>query len=84
MANRAVALARVHGPTEALRALVVLPTRAALEKYYLLHAVEGELWLDAGEPAKAAVSLRRALSLATLEAERVLLTRRLAEAEARG
>ncbi len=77
--NRAVAVAKVHGPAEGVRALESLPGRAALEHYHLWHAVMGQLWLDAGEPAKAATSLRRAHALAALEPERSLLARRLAE-----
>jgi len=78
--NRAVAVARLRGPLAGLSALDTLPGRAALENHHLLHAVAGQLWLDAGEPLKAAVSLRRAHGMATLEAERVLLARRLTEA----
>ena len=79
--NRAVAVARLQGPLAGLSALENLSGRAALESYYLYHAVAGELWLESGEPAKAAASLRRAQSLATLEAERALLARRLAAVE---
>ena len=80
--NRAVAVAKLRGPAEGLRSLEALPGRASLEGYHLLHAVAGQLWLEAGEPDKAEASLRRAHALATLDAERALLTRRLEEARA--
>lgn len=79
--NRAVALAKVQGPSAGLRAIEGMTGRDALEKYHLLHAVTGQLWLDAGEAAKAAASFRRAHSLAALEAERTFLDRRIAAAE---
>ncbi len=78
--NRAVAVAKARGPREGLRLLAELPGRATLDRYALLHAVEGQLWLEAGDPARAAPALRRALSLVALDAERALLARLLAEA----
>ena len=80
--NRAVAVAKLRGPAEGLRLLAELPGRAALDKYALFHAVAGQLWLDAGEPAKAVPRLRRALALVALDAERTHLGRLLAEAGA--
>jgi RNA polymerase sigma factor (sigma-70 family) len=75
--NRAVAVAHVHGPRAGLRALDAIPERAALEHYYLLHAVSGQLCLEAGDKARAAESFRRALALAALPAERALLEKKL-------
>ncbi len=79
--NRAVAVARVHGPRAGLRALDETAGTAALEQYHLRHAVAGQLWLDAGEPVRAAGCFRQALELAALPAEREFLARRLAEAD---
>jgi RNA polymerase sigma factor (sigma-70 family) len=79
--NRAIALAQVSGPEAALRALVENPRRRTLEKYHLLHAVTGQFLLEAGRPVEAVAALRRALALATLPAERALLTRRLVAVE---
>jgi RNA polymerase sigma-70 factor (ECF subfamily) len=76
--NRTVALARVHGADHALAALDRIPGRRALESYHLFHAVHGQLLLDAGRAAAAATALRRALTLATVPAERALLAQRLA------
>ncbi len=82
--NRAVALARVHGPAAGLRAIDAMRGREALENYHLRHAVAGQLWLESGEPAKAAESFRRAHALAALGAERMFLDGRIAAAEAAG
>jgi RNA polymerase sigma-70 factor (ECF subfamily) len=80
--NRAVALAKVHGCAAGLRELATIPQRSSLEKYHLYHAVRGALLAEAGQLADAAVALRRAQALATVPAERALLARRLAAAEA--
>ncbi len=77
--NRAVAVAQVDGPRVGLAALDGIKDRKALEHYHLFHAVVGQLWLDAGETAKATAGFRRALELAALPAERALLEKRLAQ-----
>lgn len=79
--NRAVAVARVHGPREGLRAIQAIEGRSALERYHLFHAIAGEFWLEAGNPEQAQACLRRALELATLPAERDLLLQKLARCE---
>ena len=80
--NRAVALAKVHGPRAGLDALAAMPGRAALENYQLLaRSWPASFWLEAGEPGKAAASLRRAHELAAVGAERALMARRLAAVE---
>jgi RNA polymerase sigma factor (sigma-70 family) len=78
--NRAVALARVHGPAAGLAALAALRGRRTLEGYHLFHAVKGQLLFDAGQRTEAAAALRQALALVRQPAERELLNRRLAEA----
>ena len=80
--NRAVALAQVRGAVAGLAAIDEIPRRRALENYYLLHAVRGQLLLDAGKRAPAIAALRRAQALATVPAERALLAQRLAAAHA--
>ena len=80
--NRAVVLARAHGLAAGLRAVEAMTGRAALENYYLLHAVAGQLWLDAGEPGRAETSFRRAHALAALDVEKEFLARRIATANA--
>jgi RNA polymerase sigma-70 factor (ECF subfamily) len=76
--NRAVALAKVRGPTAGLAALEKIPHRRALERYHLFHAVRGQLLHDTGCNSEAAAALTRALDLAPQAAERELLMRKLA------
>ena len=78
--NRAIALARVHGPRAGLRELQALECDSALENYHLFHAARAEFLRDAGRGAESQAALQRALALATLPAERELITQRLAAA----
>lgn len=80
--NRAVALARVHGPAAGLGAINAMENRRALENNHLLHAVTGQLWLDAGDAARAAACFHRAHALAVIETEKEFITRRLTAATA--
>lgn len=79
--NRTVALAKVRGPTEALRELEAMAGRQLLGDYHLYHAVAGTLWFEAGDRPRAAAAFRRAHELAPTPAERELLARRLAACE---
>lgn len=72
--NRAVAIAMADGP---LAGLAALDRLTGLDEYHLFHATRGELLARAGRPAAA--SFERALHLATNEAERRHLQRRVAE-----
>ena len=76
--NRAVALAKVHGPAEALAAIAPIEHDPKLRHYHLLLAVRGELLKDLGRHMEAAEAFRSALALAGTEPERRFLTRRLA------
>ena len=76
--NRAVAVAMVSGPEQAL---MLVESIDGLDGYHLLHATRADLLRRAGRPSDAADSYRRALELAPTEAERRLLTDRLAAAE---
>ena len=73
--NRAVAVARVHGPEAALRAIEPL----ALREYYLLLAVRGHLLLELGLCERAASCFRSALECPCSAPERRFLQRRLEE-----
>ncbi|PFG39743.1 RNA polymerase ECF family sigma subunit [Georgenia soli] len=72
--NRAVALAEVAGPAEALAVVDGLD----LDGYHLFHAVRADLLARLGRRAEAATALERAIGLTGNEAERDLLRRRLA------
>lgn len=75
--NRAVAVGMRDGPAAGLGALA--PLAAALAGHHLFYAVRAELRARAGQDPRE--DLRRALALATNEAERGLLRQRLLEAE---
>jgi RNA polymerase sigma-70 factor, ECF subfamily len=76
--NRAVALAKVRGPAEALAAIAPLERDPKLRSYHLLLAVRGQLLLDLGRRAEAAAAFRAALHCGCSEPERRFLNRKLA------
>jgi RNA polymerase sigma factor (sigma-70 family) len=73
--NRAIALERVAGPSEALAAVDELSSELA--GYHLFHASRGRLLQQLGRVSEAAHAYRTALSLTANPAERALLERRL-------
>jgi RNA polymerase sigma-70 factor (ECF subfamily) len=75
--NRAVAIARVDGPLEALAAIAPLELEPSLANYYLLPAVKGRLLMELGDHAAAAGCYRDALERPCSEPERRFLLRRL-------
>ncbi len=77
--NRAVALAKVHGPAEALAAVEKLQENPRLSNYYLLLAVRGHLLLEMERRHDAATCFRAALALRCSEPERRFLQRKLSE-----
>jgi RNA polymerase sigma factor (sigma-70 family) len=76
--NRAVAIAEWQGPEAALASLEALTPPPWLVGFYLWDSVLGELHRRAGHVAEARRHIERALAGAPTEAERALLTRRLA------
>jgi len=75
--NRAVVVARVQGPAEALEALAPVERDPRLRHYHLLLAVRAQLLQDLGRTTEAADALRAALACSCSEPERRLLQRRL-------
>ncbi len=73
--NRAVAVAMADGPDAGLELLDGLP----LERYHLFHAARADLLRRQGRPADARQAYERAQALATNDAERAFLARRLQE-----
>lgn len=80
--NRAVAVARCHGPTAGLRALDESAAHSGLASYYLLHAVRAELRRESGDLQGAAEDYRRALGLPCAAPERRFLEAQLAAIDA--
>ena len=75
--NRAVALARVRGPEAGLEAVERIPDRAALESFYLWHAVKAQFRFELGDLAGAGRAFERALELTAVKVERNFLAGRL-------
>ncbi len=75
--NRAVAIAKVGGPAEALAAIEPLESDPKLRHYHLLLAVRGQLLLELGRLTEAAGCFREALACACSEPERRFLGRKL-------
>ena len=79
--NRAVAVAKVRGPEEALAEIAALGDDPKLRDYYLLLAVRGHLLLELGRRAEAAGCFRSALACRCSAPERRFLQRKLASCE---
>jgi RNA polymerase sigma-70 factor (ECF subfamily) len=80
--NRAVAVAMVAGPGEALAIVDRLAAAGDLDGYHLLHATRADLLRRLGRRAESAGSYERALALATNPGERRFLERRVREMRA--
>lgn len=76
--NKAVALSYLEGPAAALALLDGLPTHAGLARYQPFHACRADLLARMGRVEGAAGHYRQAIALATSDAEKTFLTRRLA------
>lgn len=79
--NRAVAVARVHGPQAGMDALNGITNRSSLESYHLFHAIRGTFAAELGHLSEALTHFRMAGNLAELPAERDFITRRIHECE---
>jgi RNA polymerase sigma-70 factor (ECF subfamily) len=77
--NRAVAVAMAEGPQAGLRLVDELAASGTLRGYHLLPATRADLLRRLERHTEAAAAYREALELATTDAERRYITRRLAE-----
>jgi RNA polymerase sigma-70 factor (ECF subfamily) len=77
--NHAVAIGMAFGPEAALPLVAALETSGQLAGYHLLPATRADLLRRLGRLSEAAVAYREALSLASTDAERRFLARRLSE-----
>ncbi len=77
--NRAVAVSMAQSPEAALPLVDAIAESGRLDGYYLLHATRADLLRRCGRTDEADACLHTALTLAPTEAERRLLSRRLAE-----
>lgn len=81
--NRAVAVAKVSGPRQALSEIEFLSDDSLLKSYYLLPAVRGRLLGEVGSFDAASDAYRQALTRPCSEPERKFLQRRLDECASR-
>jgi RNA polymerase sigma-70 factor (ECF subfamily) len=79
--NRAVAVARVHGPQAGLDAIAAIEDREKLDSYYLFYAVLGELEAELNDPLAAAGYFRKSLQLAEIKSEQNFLLKRFRACE---
>jgi len=82
--NRAVAVAMARGPEAGLEIVDALEASGALGGYHLLPATRADFLRRLGRNEEAAAAYRAARSLATTDAERRYLSRRLDEVAAAG
>lgn len=81
--NRAVAVARLHGPRAGLKLVEPLRDHPALAGYYLLGATRGQWLLELDRPEEAIQAFEEALQCPCSRPELRFLRRQLAEAEGR-
>jgi RNA polymerase sigma-70 factor, ECF subfamily len=77
--NRAVAVGMAEGPETGLALVAALEASGTLAGYHLLPATKADLYRRLGLADLAAACYQEALGLASTDAERRFLTRRLAE-----
>jgi RNA polymerase sigma-70 factor (ECF subfamily) len=75
--NRAVAVAMVDGPRQALTLIDELARAGDLDNYHLLHSARADLLRRLGSSVEAAEAYARALTLVGNDSERRFLERRL-------
>jgi RNA polymerase sigma-70 factor (ECF subfamily) len=80
--NRAVAVARVHGPQAGQDALDAIEDRCKLDSNHLFHVIRGTFAAELGHHPAALLLFRRAEALAALPAERAFIARRISECAA--
>jgi len=77
--NRAVAVGMAEGPAAALPLVEALHEEPAMQRYHLLHAVQGDLLAKLGRMAEARQSFELAATLTTNEQEQALMRQRARE-----
>jgi RNA polymerase sigma-70 factor (ECF subfamily) len=81
--NRAVAVAKVHGPQAGIESVRAIRDAHQLDSYYLLYAVLGEFESELNHFDAAADNFGKALQLTELPSERSFLSKRRSEAQTR-
>ena len=81
--NRAVAVAKVHGPQAGVEAVDGIKNGDQLKSYYLLYAVLGEFDKQLNNLQAAVDNFRKALELTESTSEQIFLSKRLRDSEER-
>lgn len=79
--NRAVAVAKVHGPEKGIAELETLLAHSPLDSYYLTHAMLGEFECQRKDIKVAEKHFQEALQFTEMESERTFLGKRLRECQ---
>ncbi len=77
--NRVVAVMRVHGPHEALKAVESISGKKRIENYYLYHSLIGQIYLRLNRATEAKAEFETAIKLTKSATEKKLLEKRIAE-----
>jgi RNA polymerase sigma factor (sigma-70 family) len=75
--NRAVAIAKVNGPSAGIEAVEAIQNRGELDSYYLLYAVRGEFESQLRHFEAAAGYFRKALQLTEVKSEQKFLSKKV-------
>ena len=79
--NRAIVVAKLHGPRAGRDAVQAIQNRDKLESYHLLYAVLGEFELELNDPSAAAECFRKSLERAETKSEKLFLEKRILACE---
>lgn len=75
--NRAIAISKVSGAESAITELDKIKEISALKKYHLFYSTQATLYIELNQFAKAIKTLEKAIELAPLQAEKILLEKKL-------
>jgi predicted RNA polymerase sigma factor len=77
MLNRAIALAKVNGPRQAIEEIKEIKDNPSLKSYYLLYSTLAEFYMQLECYTEAAAYLETAIELSPLKVEKELLGKKL-------
>ncbi len=77
--NRAIALSKVSGADKAIEELDKIKETVPLISYYLFYSTQASLYMELRQFKNAAPLLRKAIELAPLDAEKMLLENKLSD-----
>jgi RNA polymerase sigma-70 factor (ECF subfamily) len=75
--NRAIALSKVRGPKQAIEELKKIENFPSILLNYLYYSTKAEFQIDLRQYNKAVTTLEKAIELAPLKSEKILLKEKL-------